>query len=85
MLIKASSANDADISLVGHQSQASAMTARGTILLRWLDPGQRRLWPDRRKYERVMKPTSFVLTFIVVATAIGFLSRADDNFGGRSG
>jgi alginate O-acetyltransferase complex protein AlgI len=31
-----------------------------------------RLWPDRRRYERVMEPTGLVLTFIVVTATMVF-------------
>jgi D-alanyl-lipoteichoic acid acyltransferase DltB (MBOAT superfamily) len=31
-----------------------------------------RLWPDRTKYERVMKPVGFVLTFLAVVVALVF-------------
>jgi alginate O-acetyltransferase complex protein AlgI len=31
-----------------------------------------RLWPDRRSYDRVMKPAGFVLTFVAVTAAMVF-------------
>ena len=31
-----------------------------------------RLWPDRRSYERVMKPAGWVLTFVSVSIAMIF-------------